>query len=95
MPSIASAGNLRDAGTPWDHPKALALGPFATLGLVGTRWDSRDVHSSYVFLDCFAHLGLAGAGAFIILNITHQPQMLDPRYSGATVILFLPSHSEF
>ena len=22
-----------------------------SLGLVGTRWDSRDVHSSYVFLD--------------------------------------------
>ena len=66
-----------------------------SLGLVGTRWDSRDVHSSYVFLHCFAHLGLAGAGAFIIFNNTHQPQMLDPRYSGATVILFLPSHSEF
>ena len=39
-----------------------------SLGLVGTRWVSRDVHSSYVFLHCFAHLGLAGAGAFIILT---------------------------
>ena len=30
-----------------------------SLGLVGTRWDSRDVHSCYVFLHSRAHLGLA------------------------------------
>ena len=88
----AMLGLVGTAGTRWRwSPVQL----WDSLGLVGTRWDSRDVHSSYVFLDCFAHLGLAGAGAFIILNNTHQPQMLDPRYSGATVILFLPSHSDF
>ena len=59
MPSFASAGNLRDAGTPWDHPKALALGPFATLGLVGTRWDS---------------LGLVGTRAmFTLATFSYTP----------------------
>ena len=80
LPQSAGAGALCDIGTPWDCPKTLALGGRAMLGLVGTagerwrwspvrlwdslelvgtRWDSRDVHPGCVFLDVFAHLGLA------------------------------------
>jgi hypothetical protein len=66
-----------------------------SLGLVGTRWDSCDVHSCHVFLHSRAHLGLAGVETFIIFNNTHQSQMPHPRNSWATMIHFSSLPSEF
>ena len=55
LPQNAGAGGACDVGISWDCRKVLALGPCATLGLVGTRWDSLGL-ARCSFQLCFSRL---------------------------------------